>query len=433
MNGKASVSKELNDKQRKILEALLKLPENRECADCKSRGPRWASVNLGIFICLQCSGIHRSLGVHISKVRSATLDTWLPEQISFIQSMGNERSNANWEAELPPNYNRTGIESFIRAKYVEKRWISRNGVVKLPVNSAQQPGPSIPGSELKNGSRRSNLNGFRHVSEEKTSKAIVTATENRSPKPVNVTPPVHGSSIQAIYGGAKPQEQVPETKPAFSKIETIKQQTVSPPALLPTKVDYATELFQLLCANDSKPNNISPQDAATALCLPASQEKQVLATTIPDPTPRPPNQQPTRPCPTNTAKYSYGAGYYTAQSYTTQGRTIINRATNGIQTPVGDPNMSRQNLRLNLPRVESYPSSGTGIPQIGNSPQLKIGSSPYSSPSAYYPIQGPPIGGAMTMSPRFKPSPKPRPAITPTQSGWDYDFSALTQGLFAKR
>ncbi|GMP65688.1 hypothetical protein CsSME_00026379 [Camellia sinensis var. sinensis] len=72
----------------KILEGLLKLPENRECADCKSKGPRWASVNLGIFVCMQCSGIHRSPGVHISKVRSATLDTWLREQVAFIQSMG---------------------------------------------------------------------------------------------------------------------------------------------------------------------------------------------------------------------------------------------------------------------------------------------------------------------------------------------------------
>lgn len=124
MNEKASVSKELNDKHSKILEGLVKLPENRECADCKTKAPRWASVNLGIFICMQCSGIHRSLGVHISKVRSTTLDTWQPEQIAFMQSIGNEKANAYWEAKLPKDFNRGSNDNFIRAKYEEKRWVT---------------------------------------------------------------------------------------------------------------------------------------------------------------------------------------------------------------------------------------------------------------------------------------------------------------------
>ncbi|KAL5071669.1 hypothetical protein RYX36_022556 [Vicia faba] len=132
MNEKANVSKELNAKHKRILEGLLKLPKNRECADYKAKGPRWASVNLGIFICMQCSGIHRSLGVHISKVRSATLDTCLPEQVAFIQSMGNEKANSYWEAELPPNYDRVGIENFIRAKYEDKRWFARDAKPKPP-------------------------------------------------------------------------------------------------------------------------------------------------------------------------------------------------------------------------------------------------------------------------------------------------------------
>lgn len=44
-------------------------------------GPRWASWNLGIFLCIRCAGIHRNLGVHISKVKSVNLDTWTPEQV----------------------------------------------------------------------------------------------------------------------------------------------------------------------------------------------------------------------------------------------------------------------------------------------------------------------------------------------------------------
>eukprot|EP01035_Chromulina_nebulosa_P033064 gene33064-44247_t len=87
-------------KLKKRIDALLKLPENQVCADCRKRGPRWASANLGVFICIECSGIHRNLGVHISFVRSVNLDSWTAKQVEFMEEWGNARANEYFEANL---------------------------------------------------------------------------------------------------------------------------------------------------------------------------------------------------------------------------------------------------------------------------------------------------------------------------------------------
>eukprot|EP01052_Picozoa_sp_SAG31_P007153 SAG31_NODE_337_length_17493_cov_5.855755_16_plen_105_part_00 len=88
----------------KILADLVQSRENACCADCAAARPTWASANLGIFLCLNCSGCHRALGVHISQVRSITMDAWFPDQIETMKTIGNARARAFWEANVPANY-----------------------------------------------------------------------------------------------------------------------------------------------------------------------------------------------------------------------------------------------------------------------------------------------------------------------------------------
>ncbi|KXG51366.1 Arf GTPase activating protein [Penicillium griseofulvum] len=105
---------------------------NNWCADCGSSSKvEWVSINLGIILCIECSGIHRSLGTHISKIRSLTLDvhSFSNDIVEILLQIGNRVSNMIWEANLDqtlkPSASSTREQrlKFITAKYVDRAYV----------------------------------------------------------------------------------------------------------------------------------------------------------------------------------------------------------------------------------------------------------------------------------------------------------------------
>ncbi|XP_028258958.1 arf-GAP with coiled-coil, ANK repeat and PH domain-containing protein 2-like isoform X1 [Parambassis ranga] len=180
--------KERSLKGESALQKVLAIPGNTCCCDCGQPDPRWASINLGITLCIQCSGIHRSLGVHFSKVRSLTLDTWEPELLKLMCELGNGVINQIYEARREelgarkpqPGDPRHEVEAYIKAKYVDRRFVRR---------------PSD--EELRN----------KVVSLSKQEKRLSSSSEHLPPRPPPPTPKlrpgsnVSGQSVKSADSG----------------------------------------------------------------------------------------------------------------------------------------------------------------------------------------------------------------------------------------
>ncbi|XP_066529020.1 arf-GAP with SH3 domain, ANK repeat and PH domain-containing protein 3 [Hoplias malabaricus] len=120
----------LQDLSCSIISGLHNLPGNDACCDCGAPDPGWLSTNLGILTCIECSGIHRELGVHYSRIQSLTLDMLSTSELLLAVSIGNSRFNDVLEANLRddsvkplPTSDMNARKGFITAKYVERRYV----------------------------------------------------------------------------------------------------------------------------------------------------------------------------------------------------------------------------------------------------------------------------------------------------------------------
>ncbi|XP_075776253.1 arf-GAP with SH3 domain, ANK repeat and PH domain-containing protein 1 isoform X2 [Pelodiscus sinensis] len=119
----------LEDLTKAIIDDIQRLPGNEVCCDCGSPDPTWLSTNLGILTCIECSGIHREMGVHISRIQSLELDKLGTSELLLAKNVGNNSFNDIMEGSLPspspkptPSSDMTARKEYITAKYVDHRF-----------------------------------------------------------------------------------------------------------------------------------------------------------------------------------------------------------------------------------------------------------------------------------------------------------------------
>ncbi|XP_027187795.1 ADP-ribosylation factor GTPase-activating protein AGD5 isoform X2 [Cicer arietinum] len=388
--------------------------------------------------------------------------------------MGNEKANSYWEAELPPNYDRVGIEHFIRAKYEDKKWVSRDGNPKTPSGPREDKSPS---------------HWPRPV--EKSGLGYATVHENmfQERKKVQPSNPVRATRHSVPAPPKAPEQVTPATQPQHTeKVESVapqqqagtSKQATDTAQNTPPKVDYATDLFNLLSMDASNENGSKAAGATADDSSWAGFQSAVEVSTAEKA--GPPNAVESTPQsapgiedlfkdslsvtpslasakPQKDVKndimslfeksnmVSPFAMHQQQLAMLAQQQSLLMAAAAkstgvdlkypvGIQQP--SPNVS----------VQNWPATGfptSGVMPMGTQVELQklmqprnmtpahpAGNAVQYPPSGFYAMgQVGPVNGMMTMG-ASKPQSTPVSSTT-SKSAKEYDFSSLTQGMFAKQ
>uniref|UniRef100_A0A2P2LQ95 Arf gtpase-activating protein n=1 Tax=Rhizophora mucronata TaxID=61149 RepID=A0A2P2LQ95_RHIMU len=215
-------SDSLTDKNA-VFKKLKAKSENKMCFDCNAKNPTWASVTYGIFLCIDCSAVHRSLGVHVSFVRSTNLDSWTPEQLKTMCFGGNNRAQVffkqhGWTdgGKIEAKYTSRVADLYrqLLSKEVAKSMAEDAGLPSSPVASNSSQGANgLPVVKVNDVSKESSLGRQEmadHNPSPKASHSIITTSVK---KPLGAKKPGKTGGLGARKLTTKPSETLYDQKP----------------------------------------------------------------------------------------------------------------------------------------------------------------------------------------------------------------------------